>query len=92
MNDRMKYESIGEYYLPAKIYKIEKFLSVFNAGYKSQKHKLLKEMLPIFAVLMGNDYVDKQIFTSFMNSLNSGNNNSKKQAKSKKLLHPNKVF
>lgn len=34
-------------------------------------------MLPIFAVLMGNDYVDSKVFASLMSSFNSSNNNLK---------------
>jgi len=101
INDRMACEeelkSKADWYFPTRIYKLEKFLSVFNAGYvhANSKSRLVKEMLPIFAVLMGNDYVDSEIFASFFNSISSSNNNQKHKSKFKsrqqRLMHPNKV-
>ncbi len=99
INDRMAYEKEikpdVDWYLFTKIYKLEKFLNVFNAKKKNGESNLTKEMLPIFAVLMGNDYVESEIFSSFTKSISSSNNNQKHKnqlrSKQKRILHPNKV-
>ena len=65
----------AQFYIPVKIYKLKNFLNEFNSRHSGINLKV--EMLSIFAVLMGNDYVDSNIFISLMSSLNPSNNNLK---------------
>lgn len=98
MHDELKTNSNAEFYIPVKIYKLENFLNEFNSRHTGINLKV--EMLSIFAVLMGNDYVDSNIFKSLMNSLNSSNNNLKFKRlpknrgtyKKQKLKHNEKVL
>ena len=71
-------EDENEFYLPAKLYKMENFLEHFNAEWiDSESSQLKKESLPIFAVLCGNDYVERSVFNSLLNTFDSTNNNMK---------------
>lgn len=61
--------------IPAYIFKIDKFIQHINKNLSEKKCCFKKEMLSIFAVICGNDYVDKSIFNSLINSFDSSNNN-----------------
>lgn len=69
--------SSSQYYLPAKVYKLDKFVDILNSNLDNQNPeiRLRKEMMAIFAALCGNDYVDKSLFSSFLTTLDSSNNN-----------------
>jgi hypothetical protein len=68
------------YYFPVKIYKLDTFIDYYNKTKLSKTNrnlKLNKIMLPIFAILLGNDYVDQSTFRSLLNTFESSNNNMK---------------
>lgn len=50
-----------EEYLPVKIYFAEKFSQKF--------HGVCTELLPLFATLVGNDYIDSKVFENFFSKL-----------------------
>ncbi len=60
VNDRMA-DGMVECYLPVKVYRLENFLAAFNFKRGGERALLQKSMLPIFAVLMGNDFVDSKV-------------------------------
>lgn len=66
-------------YMRARIYKLDRFLAYFNSNldYYTSDVRLRKEMLAVFAVLCGNDYVtDAQtVFASFFAGFDAANNN-----------------
>lgn len=71
---------IPAYYFPVKIYKLDTFIDYYNKTKLSKTNrnlKLNKIMLPIFAILLGNDYVDQSTFKSLLNTFESSNNNMK---------------
>ena len=49
------------HYLPARIYYVDSFATCF--------HALGRNVLPLIALLLGNDYVDREIFYPFFSSL-----------------------
>lgn len=61
-------------YIPVKLYSLNNLLAEFK---QSLQIDLPKEMLAIFAVLLGNDYVDKSIFNSLLQTFDATNNNLK---------------
>jgi hypothetical protein len=64
------------FYLTAKIYKLDKFLEYYNTSICDyDTMSLRKSLLPVFAVLCGNDYVDRSVFTSLLASFDTANNN-----------------
>jgi hypothetical protein len=73
-----------QFYLPAKIYKIDQFLTHLN---RSHQLNLRKNLLPVFAVMCGNDYIERSTFNSLLKTFDSTNNNlrrfSSKKQKSK---------
>jgi hypothetical protein len=73
----------GEHFLSAKIYKLDEFLSYQNKN--NEKETLKKEMLPIFSVICGNDYVDKLTFESLWKTFDASNNNLKGKKKFSRL-------
>nr|XP_023023136.1 protein asteroid [Leptinotarsa decemlineata] len=58
---RTKINSEEYLYIPCEVYKVENFVKRFNG--------LNKTILPILAVLLGNDYVKRSIFSSFYQNL-----------------------
>lgn len=68
-------QTTNDSYIPAYIFKIDKFVQHINKNLIEKKCFFKKEMLPIFAVICGNDYVDKSVFNSLINSFDSSNNN-----------------
>lgn len=68
----------GECFMQARVYHIDNFLALFNSRleHSSSEIRLRKELLPVFAVLSGNDYVDSfAVFGSFLQTLRAANNN-----------------
>lgn len=51
-----------KYYIECKIYSVEHFLSRFDG--------LNKDMLPLIAALLGNDYIKRSVFKKFYENLN----------------------
>lgn len=49
-----------EHFLPARLYHVDNFFPSFG-----------KEVLPLLAALLGNDYIDKDVFKSFNDSIQS---------------------
>jgi hypothetical protein len=79
-----KMEVDKEHYFSAKIYKIDKFIEYINAKFDLAEDNLLKKnMLPIFAILCGNDYVERSTFESILKTFDSTNNNLKFKKKNK---------
>ena len=77
-------ENETEKFLAAKLYKVDKFLECHNKH--SEKENILqKEMLPIFSVICGNDYVDKSAFESLWKTFDASNNNLKTRKKLKRV-------
>jgi hypothetical protein len=73
-------DTISNFYFPVKIYKLDTFIDYYNKTKLSKTNrnlKLNKIMLPIFAILLGNDYVDQSTFRSLLNTFESSNNNMK---------------
>ncbi|CAF1054328.1 unnamed protein product [Brachionus calyciflorus] len=64
-----------KYYIPGFIYKIDKFMNHINEKQIEKGDLFKKEMLAIFAVICGNDYVNKSTFSSLLKSFDSSNNN-----------------
>jgi uncharacterized protein YeeX (DUF496 family) len=62
-------------YIPVRLYSLEKLIEIIK--YNLKLNSFRKELLPIFAVLLGNDYVDKSIFNSLLETFDSTNNNLK---------------
>lgn len=87
-----KHENTSYKYLRCKLYTIEKFCSYFKFENKT--------VLPVFAVLCGNDYIDSAVFKSFLATFVNDNNNlsnNRKRGKEfkklqKKLHNLNKNF
>lgn len=52
-----------EHFLPARLYHVDNLLQFFPS--------LGKEVLPLLAALLGNDYIDKDMFQSFHDSIQS---------------------
>jgi hypothetical protein len=73
----------GERFISAKIYKLDEFLTYQNKN--DEKETLKKEMLPIFSVICGNDYVDKQTFESLWKTFDTSTNNLKGKKKFSRL-------
>lgn len=51
-------------YLPAEIYYVDEFVQFFPSG---------REVLPVLATFLGNDYVDTKVFKSFYSSISKIN-------------------
>lgn len=51
----------NKYFMNCKLYRIENFLNSFGG--------LRKEMLPLLATLLGNDYIKRSTFSNFFNQL-----------------------
>lgn len=77
--DVLEDDETGRLYMLARIYRLDNFLNYFNSNLADATNgiiKLRKEMLAVFAVLNGNDYVDSfDVFGSFLQTLHSANNN-----------------
>ncbi|CAG9814393.1 unnamed protein product [Phaedon cochleariae] len=58
---KVKGDSLPYTYIPCEVYRVEKFLESFPG--------LKKSVLPILAVLLGNDYVKRGVFSLFYNNL-----------------------
>jgi hypothetical protein len=68
------------FYLPARIYKLENFIEYYNTSICDYENvSLQKELLPVFAVLCGNDYVDRSVFSSLLATFDTTNNNCKRK-------------
>lgn len=77
----------SSFFMRARIYNVDKFVDYFNSTleYTSASVRLRKEMLAVFAVLCGNDYVDKQeVFGSFLATLEPSNNNMRLRKNAKR--------
>ena len=71
-------ERDGECFMRAHIYRLDSFVEHFNKSldYANDEVRLRKELLAVFAVLCGNDYVDShEVFGSFLATMQSANNN-----------------
>lgn len=72
-----------ENYMQCKIYKLDNLIEYYNSNEIDSRSdesclSLKKEMLPIFAVLCGNDYLDnKDLFKSLLSTFDGTNNNLK---------------
>jgi hypothetical protein len=65
-------------YLSAKLYNLDLLLLHFNEKFRrsgGSTSELKKEMLSVFAILCGNDYVDSSLFGSLLSTFDSTNNN-----------------
>ena len=77
-DSQINQSSPSNYFLLTRIYFIDVFIDYFNLKYGNNKENCLrKEFLPIFAVLCGNDYVDKSTFDSLWKTFDANNNNLK---------------
>lgn len=54
-------DGLSKYYLDCKMFNIKNFLSMFEG--------LKREMLPLFSILMGNDYISQSLFENIFNAL-----------------------
>ncbi len=62
-------------YIPVKIYSIDKLIDTFQKTHDIPTFN--KKMLCVFAILLGNDYVDRSIFKSLLDTFDGTNNNLK---------------
>jgi hypothetical protein len=69
-------EENESYFLEAKLYHIDKFIDYFNRNLCDYGTlSLKKELLSVFALLCGNDYVDRSVFGSLLSTFDTTNNN-----------------
>lgn len=68
----------GSCFMHARIYKLDNFIDYFNSRlqHSNSDIRLRKELLPVFAILNGNDYVESiDMFGSFLLTIQASNNN-----------------
>lgn len=81
INPEFEAENEERPYLPARIYKLDKFIDYYNTNICDYEGlSLRKELLPIFAILCGNDFVDRSVFSSLLATFDSSNNNMTRRA------------